>query len=149
MAALIPTTRHALEVAGVVFTDVPGLIVLGGYVDTNQYATGRKFDTNAGYQITAGKTYRALALKMETEIQTLVTCTVGYGDNDVGQDSGTNPTNAKNAIGAGMGIIQVLGATVRERALERSFKFDMLAAKYPFFNTNSTNMSLNLYGYEV
>lgn len=152
-------TIDTIAVYGRVFTDLTNLLALHGYVATSTrvYATLRKSSSTSGYQVTTGKT---LTLSAGNLMCAIVSSTFGvspaYGDNDVGLDSSSTPTNVVNFIGSSTAIAMSIntgaaatpsGAPVNSTA----WLFQVPALKYPAMlaSASGTAVTASFYGYEA
>ena len=99
MAAVsFPPAIPTLSLAGRVFTDFQNFKVLRGYCSgtTNVRCTPRELSGSAGYQVPVGKKFKVKAARVLTQNSTAGNTsifTLGYADNDVGQNASTAFTN--------------------------------------------------------
>lgn len=109
MQIILPTTRDAVVIGGVVFTDITNIIALycgrvtGGNVTTPTQNFSTNAGTVAGYVVPAGKVLQLRAIRIEAQAGSAngVNVEVGYGDNDKGLNVGAvRPTNAVYHFGA-------------------------------------------------
>lgn len=152
------TSVPALNVNGLIYP-VSGLIVLvaawkagGGASNTTFRAPG----ATSGYQVTAGKSFYGVAAIFRGSIGagTNGNLLLGYGDTDVGVNSGSQPTNPASAFAGcdftnGSGNIQIQAAVTESLANIMGSKIP--ATKYPYvqnYSNNTGNGIVILYGYE-
>lgn len=157
MSVLIPSTRPTLQVGGRVFTDLTNLIVLGTRADGGQFGTFRDLNTNAGYQVTTGKTLTIHAARMIPRDGGITTHgNIFYGGNDVGLNSASAPTTPVYPIGDSSFIVlkALLGTTgvPSDRTLEASnalnWDFQVPQSMYPQFTVTGSSALCIAYGYE-
>lgn len=145
---VIPT----LQVGNWVFTDLTTLIVLHGAANTNaHWTTLRKSNASAGYQITSGKTYTVNAVSMVTGAVGSSTTYFGYGDNDVGLNNASAPTNFVYIAGDSSlgGMILPEGAPVGT-IVSQNCAVPIPQLKYVGMGINSAAIkSLTTFGYEA
>ena len=143
----------SLVVGGRLFTDLDNLMVLFGFVSTNDYCTLRKSGIASGYQAPVGKKFQCLAAKTITQDNNAASqaLTVGYADNDVGLNTATVPTNRIGPYGVTPDQYHgVLTTGLDEVKTETSIFFEILAQKYPFIFTNGmARIEAQIFGYEV
>lgn len=156
-SVILPPTIPTLMVGGRVFTDLANLIILYGYVSgaTTTNCSLRKQGGSAGYTVTAGKTYTILAVRAYGSYTATVAGSfgyLGYSDNDVGVNSSTAYTNAKNPGNNGL-LGQVGNAALGSNGLwEWLCDFQVPATKIPSFTGNggaAINTNVVVFGYEV
>lgn len=145
-------TIDSITVGGRVFTDLTNLIILHAGLSTGgDFSTFRKASGSAGYQVTAGKTLHIYALDAwanATNVQSSIILL--YGDTDVGQTSGSGPTNPVYL--AGSTTYQIAdynngtggGIVYKASALD----FPIPSTKYVAYLSGNLS-SVVLYGYEV
>lgn len=156
MAKAIGTlgTIPSLTVGGSVFTDLDNLIVLGGTNSTNAFCTLRKPNGTAGYQVTAGKTLTQRALHF-TDLDTAgnsATCSLLYGDTDVGQNAAAAPTTPVYNFGtSAISIVNAIIAGGLDKNHEVSIFFQVPATKYPGATMGAASgiKAVLTYGYEA
>lgn len=135
-----------LVLNGRTFTDMSNLIALCAYsVGGPHFATLRKQSGTAGYQVTAGKTMKIFAAKIFGQNATTSdpACTPAYGDNDVGQDTGSTPTNVVYFGGDSSMAIGAQTSKYEDVAID----FNIPATKYAAQRTATRIWSL-WYAYE-
>lgn len=135
------TKVNALELGGRIFvgSDLTNLKVLYGEVTTSvKYATMREMGASAGFQIDGSKTFTCWAFGFsESDNVSNAGINLGYGDDDQGFDSGTEPTNA---FYPGNGSSSLFALRTRQTIGDDALygirivpmKFEMPANKYPF-----------------
>lgn len=143
--AIVPS----LTVGGRVFTDLTNLIVLNLRVGgvASHVTTARKPGGAAGYQVTSGKTLTLYAMRCISQNTSAAEGTLGYGDNDKGQDAGTTlPTNPVTWDGSSSNVsINTPGSST----LEVPLLFAVPSQKYVFMQEQDTGVNLcTLFGYE-
>lgn len=144
MAQLLPSQRPTITVGGRVFTNIADLIILATVNSTNLYGTFRISSGSSGYQVTSGKTYTVYAIRLfSTTASAWVSQAVGYGDTDVGLNSGSPPTN--NVQSFGTAIPSVAGTADAEAPM----KFAIPAQKYPYIAGTGGTCTAVIYGYEA
>ena len=155
MNLIVPSAIPSLTVGGVVFTDLQNLIVLVSFCNStaSHTSTPRKWNGSAGYQVTAGKTLKIRAMRMQIPVATAgvdAPHTLGYADNDVGLDGTTAHTNLVY-IGGSSGISTGLyGISAVASFYESPIWLDVPATKYVAHLTNATHLErIMLFGYEV
>ena len=119
-----------VQVGNRVMTDVKNLIVVRGGCGSggNLYGTARQLNASAGYQVPVGKTFRVLAVRtLQTTLSQGIN--TGYGDTDVGKNSGSAPTNSVWASGDK----DIIGMINSSQYGEYSWptNFTIPAGKYP------------------
>lgn len=107
-----------------------------------KYGTFRLAGTATGYTPATGKRFAVLASMIDTAFSTGGTAELGSGDNDVGWNVATVPTNA-----VPQGVVASPSATgVTKHSILASFP----AGKYPYcLGTGNSGFFVYLYGYEV
>lgn len=141
-----------IMVGSVELVDISGLLCLGSTVNAvgvgGRYTTARSGFATSGYQVTAGKSLRILAVRM-----VVVDATAGggssdfwgYGDTDVGVNSASAPTTPINSNVMKPGPARVGNSTV----YTVTGKAEVPAQKYIFAENDGASAFWNFYGYEV
>lgn len=146
---------ETVTVGGHVITDVTNLITAGGWINAggNAYVTARKVNTTAGYQVTAGKTFHAYAVKvLSNDTGTAVGFGLAYGDNDLGASATvTVPTNFVSEFGGASGSdLSGLYKTILGSQMEISSQFTIPATKYmQMVKIGGGQVGGVVFGYEV
>lgn len=155
--SLIPTTAvPSITVGGRVFTDLANLITLGFYYNTNAGSTGRLASASSGYQIPAGKSFKAMAFKGLINVAGTSGVALSYysqTDNDVGMDSATVFTNPVNAF-AQSGLSCMFGANGPVGSVVEGPLPDFLVATGKYMSTQRSGAAaeyavIYVYGYLV
>ena len=136
----------SLTVSGRVITDLANLMVLHSAGDsTNLYATARKGNASAGYQVPVGKQLRIVAAKITTNLSTGNNIAhIGYGDNDIGTGSSSPPTN--NVRIAGLYLMAFNLANTMQGPIEAACDFVVPAGKYLYTACAVTTPTWLIYG---
>lgn len=129
--------------------DITNLICVGATVYgigvAARYSTLRAPFGTAGYQVTAGKTFRILAVRLQNLVSGTgaTNCGWGYADNDVGLSTATVPTTPVAA--------NILPGPDRNITGTSTVggKFNVPAQKYMYVLSDGGDSNLSLYGYEV
>lgn len=144
---VVPT----LTVGGRVFTDLDNLKMLVGNIDRgNGVATLRDVNSSSGYQVPGGKTFKVAAVRIVYSGY-ISGIEIGYGDNDVGMGSVSQPTNVVFP-GGSQNNFAIVGKDTNSQ-YEAPFQIDIPTGKYPCFGSlatgSSAQASVIVYGYEV
>ena len=148
---------NTLSVGGLVIPRA-GLKILHTQIQANNYSVF--YDASEGatpgvYQVPVGKTFRLLAAHCELLTASAANPSVilMYGDNNVGVNSASGPTNPIGVISGVAGsnaadyIFGGLWSATPIKELALSGKVP--TGKYPTLAGNVTNMNVTIYGYEV
>lgn len=153
MAVLIPSGRMVFQVGGVTFVDLNNMITLGAFSSSSgNYATFRQPNGTAGYAVTSAKTLKLYAMRLQSAATASQQSQLAYGDNDVGFNTSTVPTNPVYWIGSNsVDILETqTNSNQWSRDGELSIRFDIVATKYPFHKGNGTHLQVcTVFGYEV
>jgi len=150
MTQIVSVTRPIIEAGGQVFTDLANHVTLFAGVNTgNWFATAIEGKGTAGFQVPTGKTLTIKAFVFISVVSSVdQAIKFGYGDNDIGRSSATEPTNSVFAHG----LTNTTGTSVNEwlafikandLKLEKrigGINFEVPADKY-FFMMGSGNSS--------
>ncbi len=92
---LIASIRPSITIGGRVFTDLDNLLILSAVVIANTYATAKPNTfTSTGYSVPTLTTFDTKAFEVISwDGASNGAAIPGYGDNDVGENSGSEPTN--------------------------------------------------------
>lgn len=145
--------RPTIEVGGRIFTDLDNLVILHGYTAGNLRCTLRKPNASAGYQVPVSKKFVVKAMRVWANTTGNGYGTLGYSDNDVGQNSATALTNGVflggdasiDASGSGKAAQAASGAYVQRG--EGLTNFEVPAGKYISMTGSQTQYII--FGYEV
>ncbi len=133
----------SLTVGGRVFTDLTNLIVLTAAHSAGNLSTLRLPGASSGYQVPAGKTLKIWAIRQYTTSSYVAPTSLGYGDTDVGYNSGSTPTNPiYYSVGANA---YTAGATTG--ITETSLLFSVPTGKYVFGSTSGQQGGTTVFGY--
>lgn len=150
MPLITPGAIPSLEIAGRTFTDLTNLIVLFASPKAGagtRYGTFRRVGTSAGYQVTAGKTLKIKAMRIDcSAVSAGLYDLIKYCDNDIGLGAAADGTNPTSAVGTP--ITNVLATGNNQQFL--CMDFAIPATKYPSFDSQAALGGLILlFGYEV
>lgn len=158
MAKAIGTlgTVDSLTIAGRTFTDFTNLKILQGALsNAASNSTPVIMGQSSGYQVPVGKTFRVLALVVQTSLASAANTIVvlGYANNDAGYNSTTAFIGFVGVDGGSSPSVetaQVLYVDGNNGKQEVAVSFDIPAGKYVALSS-STNAYQNIfvYGYEV
>lgn len=149
-SSLVPS----LTIGGRVFTDISNLIVLcGGPATAARFSTLRRPNGSAGYQITAGKTFRIEAIVIFSgTAASIATYNLLYGDTDVGLDSAAAPTTPVYCGGGATVYTAMVGRGTggASEQFPQVFHphFDIPATKYACITVDKAASAVFVYGYE-
>lgn len=140
--------RDSLIIGGRTFTDLDNLIILAGYVVGGNYTTVRELNATAGYEVTAGKTLKILAIE-NTPVDAGSSVDIGYGDDDKGVNAVSSPpTNAVPVCGAIANMD--FGASGAYIQRQQAINFEVPEGKFPYIHIAAAKTSsVMLYCYEV
>jgi hypothetical protein len=124
-------------------------IVWGNSNGNNATLMDQSLVTGTGYQVPVGKTFHVLAMRVYMSA-TSGSPSFGYGDTDVGQNSGSLPTNPVY-LGQGTLLFGTLPSGLAANTwLEFPCDFKIPAGKYPFYSDSGATVTSQaiLIGYE-
>lgn len=132
-----------ITIGGYTFTNVGNLIVLQCYLSANNYSACRTGVATTSYQVTAGKSYFVLGVRIISTAANTQT-ELGYGDTDIGLSSVAAPTTYRNALA--ISSIGSIGGTLE---IAYAGTVSIPASKYPTVRFPLGNGSVIIYGYEA
>lgn len=144
-----PTLIPTLTIGGRVFTDLDNLKILYGMTGSvSGHYSSFKTEAGVNYVVPAAKTFRWMAVQYVLEDTTLAgkVTNLGYGDNAVGIDSATPPTNFIR-----LGNFNAFDFMADSIYGFKAFHilFNVPTGKYPSFYSTSLQCNLMAFGYEV
>lgn len=154
MAKAIGTLGNvdSITVGGRVFTDLTTLKILVATTAANTNATFRTMNGTSGYTPSGATTFVVHAMKAIGTAAGTTWGSLGYGDNDVGINSGTTPTNAVY-VGGSSTVTTHATSTIAAGSqvpseMAHPMQFTIPNGKYPAM-IGGANQTVYLYGYEV
>lgn len=132
------------------------LRLYGSTASSEPYTSPRLANGTSGYQVTSGKTFYCLTVRIispaiETNASTH-TATLGYNNADLGIAGTTPPTSPVYFFGTSTDGLTLLPLATQSTApyVDVPIDFQIPATKYPFFTTNGSGAyAYILIGYEA
>ena len=140
----------SLRVGGYTFSNPKNLKILFHYMGGGgtKYSTGRLGSGSAGYVVPTGFKLVIRAVKAEYNGSTVtnLSFTFGYGDTDVGLNSGSLPTSPVYFCGDSNMITGILGGNIASEVMNGApINFEVPAGKY-FFMGAGVGTCLSAFG---
>lgn len=132
-------------------TELANLIVLSGFISTaSRYCVLRTPNSTSGYQVPNGKTLYMYVVACQTSTNAIGTGQPGYGDNDVGQDTATTPTNLVSLCGfttsVNFSVGHVNTSILAQNPGYTYMDFQVPQNKFPVMKAGQNNSSFTVYG---
>lgn len=136
----------SVQVGNTVFTDIANLKRIGGGIYN---ALGTCY-APTGYQVPAGKKFRALAVTVLTESANYIPIAIGYGD-IAADNTAVAPTNAVYSNNDTNLVKEHSTSNTTNTRIEFSIFFEIPAQKFPFMFHPTTGALADclIWGYEL